>query len=160
MNNFDLLKFILECSEVHKVSSNLKYNNKNYCFEFDGSETDNKLPKLSGVYFLLSHNDSRVQKIGKAEGNQGLYQRFQNYTSKKNKGKLDRTSELWLKVMTDPNKLKGESLSVFYYITKPYNIKLPNISCFKLEAFWARSLEKHLSQIAKNHHDMFLSGQN
>jgi hypothetical protein len=55
------------------------------------------LPTEHGVYCLISHNGSRIQKIGKAEGKHGLRGRFNGYTGQKTLAKIasDRTDQRW-----------------------------------------------------------------
>ena len=143
-------------------------------FAWEGTENV-QLPDLSGVYFLLSHNGKKLQKIGKADGQYGLRGRLKAYTSKKTKKKLEEyaTDRLWMKVMK--GELLGQSLSVYYYLAEPeVRDKMLNASPDRggeeyilngLEYQWARSFEKKLSNLAtemsKANEDieMLLSGQ-
>jgi hypothetical protein len=164
LNKKDLLGFILNTEKCTKVKSNLIYDKDNFCFKWGENNSALNIPSSSGIYFILSHNSKRVQKIGKAEGTKGLNQRLKNYTSKKKREKLDKTATLWHEVMTDPKKLKNQELNVFYYETKPMLVSNPIVRFKKLEANWARSLEKGLSEIANQclnlDNEMLLSGQN
>lgn len=122
------------------------------------------VPTEPGIYFLLSHNSTRLQKIGKAEGAKGLIQRLGQYTTIKSiDGKImrDRTDRLWFSKMTHADsELRGQEIDIYWYITKPALVSLEDGDLMlKLEAQWARSLERELNLIAaKQGHHMELSG--
>jgi hypothetical protein len=108
-----------------------------------------QLPTEHGVYCLFSHNDTRVQKIGKAEAKHGLLARLSGYTSAKTVAKIesDKTDQRWQRVMRSV--LEGERLSLFYFPTVPQIISSPiyldeEPNPRELECHWARSLEKYL----------------
>ncbi|CAM8410344.1 hypothetical protein MCEREM36_01218 [Candidatus Methylopumilus universalis] len=144
MKHFDLLEFILK--KCTPVSASLIYKIENNCFEWKYKKPD--IPYSSAIYFLLSHNNKKIQKIGKAEGIGGLNQRLKSYTAKKKKGKLDKTADLWHSVMTNPDQLKGEPLRVYYLETVPHKLSDKRIPELALEAHWARSLEIQLTKIS------------
>ena len=66
------------------------------------------------VYFLLSHNDTQIQKIGLANGIRGLSQRMEGYERiYRLDGPIgDPTMALWHRMMTGP--LQGETLSLWF----------------------------------------------
>ena len=158
----DLLNFIREHT---KVAGDWAYktNDTRAGFQWVAGSADD-VPFQPGVYFLMSHDSSRLQKIGKAEGAKGLNQRFHQYTSLKSiKGKIqkDKTDLLWYSKMTDPTSgLFGERINVHWYITKPAVVKLPHRDInLELEAHWARSLERELNLLALSQNlKMELSG--
>ena len=111
------------------------------------------LPVERGVYCLFSHDDDRIQKIGKADGHDGLRGRFRSYTGTKTATKLasDRTDQRWNRTMTDA--LNGERLSLYYFVTVPKLTEFRLDSSFelkKLECHWARSLERYLSKLVRD----------
>jgi hypothetical protein len=134
----------------------LQYLQKETRFRWCSPDTPS-LPTEHGVYCLVSHGGSRIQKIGKAEGKNGLRGRFNGYTGQKTLAKIasDRTDQRWKTVMTGA--LHGERLSLYYYATVPRLIPLPfpvdDASQPKeLECHWARSLEKYLSKLVRDEH--------
>lgn len=111
------------------------------------------LPIERGVYCLLSHGDTQIQKIGKADGQDGLLGRFRSYTGAKTAAKIagDRTDQRWKRVMTGA--LNGERLSLYYYVTPPQPTEFRLDGGFEpkqLECHWARSLEKYLSKLVRD----------
>ena len=66
------------------------------------------------VYFLLSHNDTQIQKIGLANGKGGLRQRMRGYECLYlgNAEDTDPTVALWHRIMTGP--LQGQTLSLWF----------------------------------------------
>ena len=170
MDKFNVLEFVK--TQCVKVNSPLRYlpDESRFCWD---DATSVSLPTQSGVYFLLSHNDTKIQKIGKADGRGGLKGRLRGYTAKKTPHKIntDKTDRLWREKMT--NHLLGESISVFYYETSPMEINKSYIQgnvehSLVVEAQWARSLEEKLSRLAAQdvkergvtYEEMLLSGQN
>ena len=133
-----------------RVPSELVYKADESRFRWSPSTPE--LTRERGVYCLLSHNDSRVQKIGKADGAEGLRGRFIGYTGKKTEQKLikDRTDQRWKVAMTG-DELRGQRLSVYYFITKPKMIASPidfGEGVYKeLQCHWARTFEQYLSAL-------------
>ena len=124
-------------------------------FSWCGDAPTLSLPQESGVYCLFSHGDSRIQKVGKTEKAGGLRARFGDYTGKKTDGKIasDKTDQRWKRIMTD--KLRGERLSVYYYVTVPKKFRSPirfDDDGFEqeLNGHWARSFEAYLSKLVRN----------
>jgi hypothetical protein len=75
-----------------------------------------KTPPLTeqrGVYFLLSHNDTQIQKVGLANGIGGLRQRMAGYRRiyRGNGQTGEKTMALWYRKMTAP--LRGQTLSLW-----------------------------------------------
>ena len=66
------------------------------------------------VYFLLSHNDTQIQKVGLANGIRGLSQRMEGYERiyRLDGPTGDPTMALWHRMMTGP--LQGETLSLWF----------------------------------------------
>lgn len=65
----------------------------------------NALPTATGIYFLLSHDKKRLQKIGMTNGQNGLRQRIIGYTmafDPQNPGN-DRSPAFWYRIMTGIN---------------------------------------------------------
>jgi hypothetical protein len=120
-------------------------------FRFRWSPKDPELPNERGVYCLLSHKGSRVQKVGKADGAYGLRGRFLGYTGKKTTEKIlrDKTDQRWKAAMT--GELRAQPLSVYYFITKPQPIASPidfgDGVQKELQCHWARSFEQYLSAL-------------
>lgn len=85
-------------------------NDSRQRYAFQVIEGDaNALPTAKGIYFLLSHNNERLQKIGRTNGQNGLRQRIKGYTrafDPQNPGK-DRSPAFWYRVMTG-NVQQGE----------------------------------------------------
>lgn len=72
------------------------------------------LTEQRGVYFLLSHNDTQIQKVGLANGIGGLRQRMVGYERiyRPNGQSGDPTMALWHRVMT--GQLQGQTLSLWF----------------------------------------------
>jgi hypothetical protein len=72
------------------------------------------LTEQRGVYFLLSHNDTQIQKIGLANGKGGLRQRMRGYECLYlgNAEDIDPTVALWHRIMAGP--LQGQTLSLWF----------------------------------------------
>ena len=111
-----------------------------------------ELPEVHGVYCLLSHGGTRLQKVGKADGKRGLRQRFESYTVAKSEEQSERdlTDRLWKTVMK--GKLLGERLSVYYFRTLPGVMPEPFVldgapATEPIMYHWARPLEKYLSTL-------------
>jgi len=155
-------------SSFTRFSSELAYDETNFKFYWVHEDASTQtLPKAPGVYCIFSHNDTKLQKVGKADALGGLHGRFLAYTAKKTKRKLksDATDRLWQQVMTGP--LKGQKLSLYYFVTEPITVgKIPFDIGVPIFAQWARSFEQELSRCAKNEllsgprNQMLLSGQN
>lgn len=65
----------------------------------------NALPDDRGIYFLLSHDQNRLQKIGMTNGLNGFRQRIRGYTKAfdpQNPGK-DSSPAFWYRIMTETN---------------------------------------------------------
>jgi hypothetical protein len=131
----------------------LQYLSAESRFRWHGSDV-RSLPREPGVYCLLSHGSTRIQKIGKAEAKGGLYSRLLGYTGARTAAKIasDKTDQRWKRVMEGV--LNGENLSVYYYPTVPQIIDAPikfdgNAEREQLECHWARSLEKYLSKVVR-----------
>ena len=65
----------------------------------------NALPTATGIYFLLSHNNTRLQKIGMTNGQNGFRQRIRGYTKAfdpQNPGN-DSSPAFWYRIMTGIN---------------------------------------------------------
>lgn len=134
-------------------SAELQYLSEESRFRWHDSDAPS-LPREPGVYCLLSHEGTRIQKIGKAEAKGGLYSRLLGYTGAKTAAKIasDKTDQRWKRVMEGV--LNGESLSVYYYATVPQIIDAPfkfedGIEREQLECHWARSLEKYVSKVVR-----------
>lgn len=69
-----------------------------YAFQVIGGNA-NLLPTEKGIYFLLSHQKTRLQKIGKANGEEGLQQRFIDYIQRPTLP-LKRTPKFLYRIMT------------------------------------------------------------
>lgn len=133
-------------------------------FSWRGELAHLPLPREAGVYCLLSHDDTRVQKVGKTEKQGGLRARLSDYTVRRTMEYVagDPTDLLWRKAMEGP--LLGQPLGVYYYVTTPK--RFPSPVCFddaaiarELSCHWARSLEVYVSQVARTEgHPMLLSG--
>jgi hypothetical protein len=72
-----------------------------YSFNVD-QEPFNLLPDDRGVYFLLSHQRTRLQKIGMTNGLKGLKQRIRDYLKSfdPNNPGNDASPALWYRIMT------------------------------------------------------------
>jgi hypothetical protein len=72
-----------------------------YSFNVD-QEAFNLLPDDRGVYFLLSHQRKRLQKIGMTNGLEGLKQRISGYLKSfdPNNPGNDASPALWYRIMT------------------------------------------------------------
>jgi hypothetical protein len=72
-----------------------------YAFQVIGGNA-NLLPTEKGIYFLLSHQRTRLQKIGMANGKNGLRQRIRDYRVRVNPKHppADRAPLFWYRVMT------------------------------------------------------------
>jgi hypothetical protein len=75
-----------------RYGAELEYLPEQARFRWCNGDTPS-LPMEHGVYCLVSHNGSRIQKIGKAEGKHSLRGRFLGYTAAKTAAKIasDRT---------------------------------------------------------------------
>jgi hypothetical protein len=107
------------CTQELEYKGHASENNEQeFRFSWCGTPPE-LLPQESGVYCLFSHKGSNIQKIGKAESKGGLRNRFRGYTNKKTEIKIasDKTDLLWKKIMMD--KLLGQKLQVYYYVTPP-----------------------------------------
>ncbi len=128
----------------------LKYDAERLCFSWMCECADRAtIPKMPGVYALFSHSGERIQKVGKADGNGGLFARINRYTGKKNMIKLnkDPTVALWYNTMT--NELIEQSLTLYYMVTPPRIIKNEISDYFSFDGFslqWARDFEFKLSR--------------
>jgi hypothetical protein len=141
-------------SKFTRYVRELEYLSDQSRFAWCGGASTISMPQQPGVYCLFSHSGSRLQKIGKTESTGGLRDRFRGYTGKKTEGKIarDRTDQRWKRMMTDA--LRGERLSVYYYVTAPKKFESPirfdNVSDHELNCHWARSLEVYLSKIVRD----------
>ena len=118
------------------------------------------LPKCpsthSGVYLILFRN--KVQKVGKADGVNGLQARLRSYSSRNKKrvtGEyIDQFTVSLNKKMSSPN-LKGKAVSFYYYeVPKESGYE----AGYKVDSCKARSLEKEISiQCRLQGHPMTLS---
>ena len=139
-------------SQFTRCSAEFEYLPTESRFRWCGTPN---LPKECGVYCIFSHDDSRIQKIGKAERKRGLRGRFGDYTVKKTSAKLakDSTDQLWKRAMVE-GVLSGMRLGVYYYVTVPTKVQSPisfdDGAGEELDCHWARSLEKYLSGLVRN----------
>jgi hypothetical protein len=137
----------------YKVSRNEVSRNEVSGFVWCGPGTSS-LPDKPGVYCLFSHDDSRIHKVGMAERTGGLRDRFGDYTVLKTPARIarDPTDQLWQRVMTGP--LRGERLSIYYYVTEPEKkqspIRFEELVGKEFECHWARALEKYLDDLVCN----------
>lgn len=78
-----------------------RHNGLRYQFIIDLAAL-NALPQDRGIYFFLSHENTRLQKIGKANGQGGLRERIRKYKVLVNPEHppADRTPLFWYRVMT------------------------------------------------------------
>ena len=108
------------------------------------------------MYLILFRN--KVQKVGKADGVNGLQTRLRNYASRNKKrvtGKyIDQFTVSLNKKMSSPN-LKGKAVSFYYYeVPKESGYE----AGYKVDSCKARSLEKEISiQCRLQGHPMTLS---
>jgi hypothetical protein len=146
----------LSVSVIEKIKSaftrhdrELEYLSDHSRFSWCGGVATAAIPREPGVYCLFSHDGSRIQKIGKTEKKGGLHARFGDYTGKKTESKIasDMTDRRWKRVMT--NVLRGERLSVYYYVTAPTKIRFEDGFDKELDCHWARSLEMYLSKLVR-----------
>jgi hypothetical protein len=142
-------------SAFTRYGRELEYRPYESRFSWCGDAATLSLPRESGVYCLFSHGNSRIQKVGKTEKAGGLRARFTDYTGKKTDGKIasDQTDQRWKRIMEGP--LRGERLSVYYYVTPPMKFQSPirfNDNGFdqELSCHWARSFEALLSKLVRN----------
>ncbi len=72
------------------------------------------LTEQKGVYFLLSHDNTQIQKVGLANGKGGLRQRMRGYECLYlcNAEDTDPTVALWHRIMRGP--LQGQRLSLWF----------------------------------------------
>jgi hypothetical protein len=134
----------------------LEYRPDKFKFAWCGNVKE-RLPKVQGVYCLFSHGDTRLQKIGKADGASGLRGRFGGYTGAQTEeqSERDRTDRLWKTVMT--GKLEGEILSVYYFETPPGVMSIPFVldggpPAEPIMYHWAKPLEAYLSKLFRSEH--------
>jgi len=94
--------------------ANLTYGPSGDGHRFTVVATTPPLTELRGVYFLLSHNDTLIQKVGLANGIRGLSQRMEGYerTYRLDGPTGDPTMALWHRMMTGP--LQGQTLSLWF----------------------------------------------
>jgi hypothetical protein len=94
--------------------ANLTYGPSGDGHRFTVVPTTPPLTEQRGVYFLLSHNDTQIQKIGLANGKGGLRQRMRGYECLYlgNAEDIDPTVALWHRIMTGP--LQGQTLSLWF----------------------------------------------
>jgi hypothetical protein len=73
-----------------------------YSFMVQNGGDPNQLTAERGVYFLLSHNRTRLQKIGLANGKGGLRQRIRGYVKSfdPNNPGNDASPAFWYRIMT------------------------------------------------------------
>lgn len=163
MSQVDLIEFVKHrANYAGKWRYSIRSDKAGFAWTTGSLDT---VPAEPGIYFLLSHNSTRLQKIGKAEGAKGLIQRLGQYTTIKSiDGKImrDRTDRLWFSKMTRADsELCGQEIDIYWYITNPTLVSFEDGGLtLKLEAQWARSLERELNVIAdKQGHCMELSGE-
>ena len=94
--------------------ANLTYGPSGDGHRFTVVATTPPLTEQRCVYFLLSHNDTQIQKIGLANGIRGLSQRMEGYERiyRLDGPTGDPTMALWHRMMTGP--LQGETLSLWF----------------------------------------------
>ena len=94
--------------------ADLTYEPHGVGYRFKVVPTNPPLTERRGVYFLLSHSHTKVQKVGLANGMGGLSQRMLGYTRLYvGDGETgDRTMALWYRQMTGP--LQGQTLSLWF----------------------------------------------
>jgi len=94
--------------------ANLTYGRSGDGHRFTVVATTPPLTEQRGVYFLLSHNDTQIQKVGLANGIRGLSQRMEGYERiyRLDGPTGDPTMALWHRTMTGP--LQGETLSLWF----------------------------------------------
>ena len=94
--------------------ANLTYGPSGDGYRFTMVPTTPSLTERRGVYFLLSHNDTQIQKIGLANGIRGLSQRMEGYERiyRLDRPTGDPTMALWHRMMTGP--LQGQTLSLWF----------------------------------------------
>lgn len=105
---------------IHRIKShaahvaNLTYGPSGDGHRFTVVPTTPPLTEQRGVYFLLSHNDTQIQKVGLANGIGGLRQRMVGYERiyRPNGQSGDPTMALWHRVMT--GQLQGQTLSLWF----------------------------------------------
>ena len=105
---------------IHRIKShaahvaNLTYGPSGDGHRFTVVPTTPPLTEQRGVYFLLSHNDTQIQKVGLANGIEGLRQRMVGYERiyRPNGQSGDPTMALWHRVMT--GQLQGQTLSLWF----------------------------------------------
>lgn len=152
----------------HADQLEYRENERRFSWVLQNGKSSN-LPEQPGVYCLFSHDDQRIQKVGKADGVGGLAQRFRGYTAAKTIQKVegDATDRRWRAAMTGG--LRGQTLSIYYFVTPPLTLQVPfaQLKEALLEAHWARSFENwlsvqvrlELSSPAEGALQMLLSGQ-
>lgn len=119
------------------------------------------LPRLVGVYAWVD-TKGRIQKIGKAEGRDGMRQR-----TSFGRGKVgpdgqpkDATTRLWKRVWEGP--LVGESIDVYFSPHPPVSlpIDVPGVGRVTVQSQVARSVEELLSRRAREEREpMLLAGK-
>jgi hypothetical protein len=135
-----------------KCPDTLIFNTERLAFSWKKASSQAlTLPRIAGVYALFSHGGERIQKVGKAEGKNGLAGRLRMYTRAKTDQKLakDSTVQLWLDVMT--SQLLGQELEVYYVEAAPIpvqNIITDQFVKAPILAHWARDFELQLSLAA------------
>lgn len=94
--------------------ANLTYGPSGDGHRFTVVPTTPPLTEQRGVYFLLSHSDTQIQKVGLANGKGGLRQRMRGYECLYlgNAEDTDPTVALWQRIMTGP--LQGQTLSLWF----------------------------------------------
>ena len=142
-----------------KFFSQISYDRTRYGWDFSNWTTSIKQP---GIYFIVMNINGilDILKIGKAEGQNGLYQRFSYYKSSAvNRVESDRTIFPLHNAMLDVEKKYGKNCKMELHIM-PIEKTLVEMHGFTVEASVIRSLELQLSIAAKNEgHSMLLSGQ-
>lgn len=118
--------------------------------------------KNTGIYIMCVERDDfmDILKIGKAEGNEGLYKRFSYYRATSiNRVDTDRCIMPIHNAMKEVEKRYGKGCEIHVY-----TLEIPkqetNFLGYSVESSFIRSFEKQLSLQAKREgHSMLLSGQ-
>ena len=106
---------LIERIENHAVHvANLTYGPWGDGHRFTVNPITPPLTTQRGVYFLLSHNNTQIQKVGLANGKGGLRQRMRGYECLYlgNAEDTDPTVAFWHRIMTGP--LQGQTLSLWF----------------------------------------------
>ena len=144
--------------------ANLTYGPDGDSYRFTVVPTQPPLTESKGVYFLLSHNNTQIQKVGLANGYGGLRQRMQGYVRLYRPQPIqqvdggDPTMALWFRVMTGP--LQGQPLSLWFLSMS--ESRTTEVLGKKYTLWWDPhpDLERFLSQEACDEgHPLLLSTQ-